>query len=279
MTRKPIRRKKRGWSPSSALLHEQLERRLGALEADSPRASSSFSSCEQRCAAAGWSAVEVDAELPRLVEEVGAPATDRRPARAARCRPARDRCARRSRAFLLHRRDVQPALVREGALRRRRPGACWARGWRARRRSATAPPGCASCCAASRSDSRASAAGWGSPSTRLALPQRSPKPLMVPCTWTQPVLDRRERVGDRQLAVVVAVDAERRAGTARCAASTAAPTCAGSAPPRVSHRQSRSAPASAAARRHSSAYSRIGARSRRRSARRRRSPRRRARFR
>ena len=42
---------------------------------------------------------------------------------------------------LLHRRHVQPALVREGALRRRRPGACSARGWRARRPGGRPPPG------------------------------------------------------------------------------------------------------------------------------------------
>jgi hypothetical protein len=60
-------------------------------------------------------------------------------------------------------------------------------------------------------------------------------------------LDARDGVGDRELAVVVAVDAER-GRVAPCAASTPAPTCAGRLPPRVSHRQTTVAPPSAAAR-------------------------------
>ena len=45
--------------------------------------------------------------------------------------------------------------------------------------------------------------------TRFALPVRSPTPFIVPCTWRRAGLDRRQRVGDRAVGVVVAVDAER----------------------------------------------------------------------
>ena len=46
---------------------------------------------------------------------------------------------------------------------------------------------------------------------RLALPQRSPRPLSVPWIWRHPAAHGHQRVGDRVLGVVVGVDAEMRA--------------------------------------------------------------------
>ncbi len=86
---------------------------------------------------------------------------------------------------LPHRRDVQPALVGEGALTDVRLALPRLAGWRARRRSARAPSA-AGAAPRRRSGSRASAASSAMIDTRLALPQRSPKPLIVPCTCTAP---------------------------------------------------------------------------------------------
>ena len=47
---------------------------------------------------------------------------------------------------------------------------------------------------------------------RLALPQRSPMPFSVPCTWRAPGTDSGQRPGDGVLGVVVGVDAEMIAG-------------------------------------------------------------------
>ena len=44
--------------------------------------------------------------------------------------------------------------------------------------------------------------------TRSALPQRSPMPLIVPCTCIAPLGHGGQGVGHRHVAVVVAVDAE-----------------------------------------------------------------------
>ena len=86
--------------------------------------------------------------------------------------------------------------------------------------------------------------------TRLALPVRSPQPLIVPCTWRRPDLDRRERVGDAALGVVVAVDpdAARPQPTADDVLTAVAQRSAsGSERPFVSQSVTVSAPASAAA--------------------------------
>ena len=45
---------------------------------------------------------------------------------------------------------------------------------------------------------------------RLALPQRSPRPLSVPWIWRHAGAHRGERIGDRVFGVVVGVDAEMR---------------------------------------------------------------------
>ena len=44
---------------------------------------------------------------------------------------------------------------------------------------------------------------------RSALPQRSPKPLIVPCTCTAPASTAGQRIGHGQLAIVVAMNADR----------------------------------------------------------------------
>ena len=90
--------------------------------------------------------------------------------------------------------------------------------------------------------------------TRFALPVRSPMPLIVPCTCVAPASTAASVFATRAAGVVVAVDAERDAGQrfAHDAGDRRA-ICGGSEPPLVSHSTTRSAPASAAARRQSSA--------------------------
>ena len=79
------------------------------------------------------------------------------------------------------------------------------------------------------------------------MPQRSPMPLIVPCTWRRALADGGQRVGHGQVAVVVGVDAERDRDARGRPAATAAATSSGSAPPLVSHRTIQAAPAAAAA--------------------------------
>ena len=86
--------------------------------------------------------------------------------------------------------------------------------------------------------------------TRLAFPQRSPYPLIVPWTMRAPCVDGGEAVRDRALRVVVGVDAERRAG--RASRITSAQR-AGSVAPLVSHGVIHAAPPASAARRQSRA--------------------------
>ena len=70
--------------------------------------------------------------------------TDRRPGPLRGCRPRRDRYARRSRgSYAPPRRASRPCARRR--CRRHRPGAGWADGWRARRRSARASRSSRSC--------------------------------------------------------------------------------------------------------------------------------------
>ena len=107
---------------------------------------------------------------------------------------------------------------------------------------------------------------------RLALPQRSPKPLIVPCTWTAPCSTAVRRVGHGQLGVVVAMDAERtvdRRGAPRAVASA---IVAGQGAAVGVAQHDAVAPPAAAARQAVAARSRDRPDSRRRSARRRRSP-------
>ena len=83
--------------------------------------------------------------------------------------------------------------------------------------------------------------------TRLALPQRSPRPFIVPCTCTQPRSSASSEFATASSASLWQWMPSGVPVTAPWAASTAGPICAGSDPPRVSHRQTRVAPASAAA--------------------------------
>ena len=63
-----------------------------------------------------------------------------------------------------------------------------------------------------RSASSAFNASVGIRVTRLALPQRSPRPFSAPCTCRAPARIGGERIGDRVAGVVVGVDAETFAG-------------------------------------------------------------------
>ena len=124
---------------------------------------------------------------------------------------------------------------------------------------------CARCCAISRSASGVTpisnrsaescfSASVGISETRLALPQRSPRPLSVPCTCRDAGADRGERIGDRVVGVVMGVDAEPLAGddardlARRCARPRRAACRRWCRKARPSAR-----PASSAARAHSSA--------------------------
>ena len=80
--------------------------------------------------------------------------------------------------------------------------------------------------------------------TRSALPQRSPMPLIVPCTCVAPSRDGGQRVRHRHVAVVVAVDAELDAAARGAPRPTAAAMSSGRVPPLVSHRMMTLAPAS-----------------------------------
>ena len=63
--------------------------------------------------------------------------------------------------------------------------------------------------------------------TRSTLPQRSPMPLIVPCTCVAPAGDGGQRVGDGQVAIVVAMNADLAPSTADRAAATPAAICSG----------------------------------------------------
>ena len=78
---------------------------------------------------------------------------------------------------------------------------------------------------------------------------------MVPCTWRGAGVDGDEAVGHGAVAVVVDVDADRRADAGATTSRTTAATTAGREAPFVSHRQTTAAPASAAAVTQRSAYS------------------------
>ena len=141
MTRNPIRRKKRCSVAVERLAHQQLERRLRALVMRSPatRAASA------RRAAAAPPGSSLSRSMPNcvaLASEVGA-AREIRDQHALRVADERGVDVLVGLGVLLHRRDVQAALVREGALADVRLGACSARGWRARRPGATRSRSCA----------------------------------------------------------------------------------------------------------------------------------------
>ena len=87
---------------------------------------------------------------------------------------------------------------------------------------------------------------------RFALPARSPYPLAVPCTWVTPA-----STATRVFATPQPVSSWQwmpsRAWVWSATARTTSPSSVGSMPPLVSHSAITSAPASAAARTHSSA--------------------------
>jgi hypothetical protein len=88
----------------------------------------------------------------------------------------------------------------------------------------------------------------------LALPQRSPSPFSVPCTWRQPA-----STAASELATALPVSSwqwmpSRSPGMpAAITSATIRPTSDGSVPPLVSHSTIQRAPASCAARRQDSA--------------------------
>ncbi len=89
--------------------------------------------------------------------------------------------------------------------------------------------------------------------TRLALPQRSPSPLSVPCTWRAPA-----RTAASELATAFSVSSWQwmprwSPGTDFATSPTMRSTSSGSVPPLVSHSTTQRAPASYAAVTHSSA--------------------------
>ena len=89
--------------------------------------------------------------------------------------------------------------------------------------------------------------------TRLALPVRSPIPLIVPCTWVAPASTATSVLATAQPASSWVWIPSATSGSAACTSSTTWCTYVGSEPPLVSHSTTRSAPAPAAARRHSRA--------------------------
>ena len=121
-----------------ALLHQQLERRLGALELEA--AVLQLLHLGEHAAHRRLELLDVDAELLRLVEDVAAPGQVRHQDALAVADHRRIDVLVGERV-LLHRGDVNAALVREGAQADVRPGACWARRSPAPRRSATARAG------------------------------------------------------------------------------------------------------------------------------------------
>ena len=70
---------------------------------------------------------------------------------------------------------------------------------------------------------------------------------MVPCTWTGPVRDGRQSVGDGEVAVIVRVNSQRNERPRGQLARPPAATSSGKAPPLVSHKTIQAAPAAAAA--------------------------------
>ncbi len=88
----------------------------------------------------------------------------------------------------------------------------------------------------------------------MALPQRSPKPLMTPCTCVAPAATAASELATASSASLWQWMPSGTPTAAR-AARVASVTVAGTLPPRVSQRQSSVAPASAAACRQRSAYS------------------------
>ena len=152
---------------------------------------------------------------------------------------ARDRCARRSRgASAPPRRACRPCGRRRS--RRRRAAMTRACGWPARRRSARRRAARAGSARGMHSSPILSIR-FGMIDTRFALPQRSPKPLMVPWTCSTPSGTAARVLATAHSRVVVDVDAER--GSARrCFTSRMISTISrGSVPPLVSQstRQSR----------------------------------------
>ena len=90
--------------------------------------------------------------------------------------------------------------------------------------------------------------------TRLALPVRSPMPLTVPCTWVAPDSTAVSVLATAQPESSWVWIPSAASGRASRTTASAVRIWGGSEPPLVSHSTSRSAPASAAARRQSSAY-------------------------
>ncbi len=82
--------------------------------------------------------------------------------------------------------------------------------------------------------------------TRSRFPHRSPYPLMVPWTWTQPACTAASALATARPGVVVGWMPSGAASRSRTAGTRSA-TTSGSSPPLVSHSTMQSAPASAAA--------------------------------
>ncbi len=88
---------------------------------------------------------------------------------------------------------------------------------------------------------------------RLALPQRSPQPLIVPCTWVQPASTAASALATaRSPSLWVWIPS--RVGTVALTTPTTAVTKLGRLPPLVSQSVIQSAPAPAAALTAASAY-------------------------
>ena len=109
---------------------------------------------------------------------------------------------------------MQPALVREGRRGRRTPAACRARGWRARRRSARASAGTRATRAATQRIAELQLQ-IGDDRAEIGVAAALAEAVDGPLHLHGARLDRGERVGDRELGVVVAVDAERDADARR----------------------------------------------------------------
>ena len=88
---------------------------------------------------------------------------------------------------------------------------------------------------------------------RLALPVRSPMPLTVPCTCVAPASTAVSVLATAQPESSWQWMPSAAPGSASRTTASAVRICGGSEPPLVSHSTTRSAPASAAARRQSSA--------------------------
>ena len=90
--------------------------------------------------------------------------------------------------------------------------------------------------------------------TRLALPVRSPQPLIVPWTWRAPTSTAASEFATPHSASLWQwIPTRTPSPSAWSACAVAAATCEGSEEPLVSHSVTVSAPASAAARMHCSA--------------------------